>query len=68
MPHYHLFFVSSEDYRTIESAVFEAPDNDAALALIAEGDFAHPLELWSGYDRVKRFAPELLSGNASADA
>lgn len=55
MPHYHLFYMSCEDSRTIESAVFHAPDEVTAMVLIAEGDFPLPLELWSGYDRVKRF-------------
>lgn len=55
MPHYHLFYMSREDSRTIESAVFQAPDDDSAVALIAEGDFPFPLELWCGYDRIKRF-------------
>ena len=55
MPHYHLFYLRCEDARTIESALFQAPDDDAAVALIAEGDFPLPLELWSGYNRIKRF-------------
>jgi hypothetical protein len=55
MPHYHLFFMGREDSRTIESAVFHAPDDVAAIALSAEGEFPLPLELWSGFDRIKRF-------------
>ena len=55
MPRYHLFYLSCENARTVESAIFEAPDDNAAVALIAEGDFALPLELWSGYDRIRRF-------------
>lgn len=55
MPRYHLFYMMCEDARSIDSANFEAPDDGAAVALIAEGDFAFPLELWSGYDRIKRF-------------
>jgi hypothetical protein len=55
MPHYHLFYLSCEDARSIESAVFQAPDDEAAVALIQEGEFPLPLELWSGYDRIRRF-------------
>lgn len=45
MPHYHLFYLSREDARAIDSAVFQAPDDEAAVALIAEGEFPLPLEL-----------------------
>lgn len=67
MPHYHLFYMSCEDSRTIESATFQAPDDGAAVALIAEGDFPLPLELWSGYDRVKRFERRPAANPASID-
>ena len=55
MPHYHLFYVNRQDARNIESAVFDAPDDAAAEALISESGFALPLELWSGFNRIKRF-------------
>jgi hypothetical protein len=55
MPHYHLFYVGPENGHAIETAVFDAPDEVAALARIAEGAFEHPLELWSGPNLVKRF-------------
>ena len=65
MPHYHLFYMSCEDARTIESAVFEAPDDEAAVALIAEGAFPLPLELWSGYNRIRRFESRTASAQIS---
>lgn len=55
MRRYHLFYLRCEDARAVESAVFQAPDDEAAVALIAEGDFPLPLELWSGYNRIMRF-------------
>ncbi len=55
MPHYHLFYLSAEDSQNVETAIFDAPDEAAALSLIAEGAFEHPLELWSGHNQIKRF-------------
>jgi hypothetical protein len=64
MKRYHLFYVPAEFARTIESAIFQAPDDEAAIALVLEGEFSRPLELWSGYDRIKRFAPPVLADEA----
>lgn len=58
MPHYNLFYMACENARSIDCAAFEAPDVDAAEALIAEGDFAIPLELWSGFERIRRYERE----------
>ena len=66
MRHYHLFYLRCEDARSVESAVFEAPDDEAAVALSAEGDFPLPLELWSGYNRIKRFERAAASRAARA--
>jgi hypothetical protein len=55
MPHYHLFYVSRKERNSIGSIRFDAPNDSSALALIAEGGFEHPLELWCGYERIKRF-------------
>ena len=63
MPHYHLFFVSDEVTHSIDSAIFDAPDHAAAMALIAEGAFQRPLELWSGFERIQRF--ESVPANAA---
>ena len=61
MPYYHLFYMSSENANTIETTVFEASGDDAAVSLVADGNFAIPLELWSGYERIKRFEPVQVS-------
>ena len=67
MPHYHLFYMSREDARTIESAIFHALDDVSAMTLVADGDFPLPLELWSGFDRVKRFERLPAASPASID-
>jgi len=55
MSSYHLFYLASERANIVDRASFQALDDEAAVALIEGGGFSIPLELWCGFERVRRF-------------
>lgn len=57
MLYFRLYFISSRTGHIMRFAEYEAPDDEAALALASEHQGAHALELWCGRRKVARMEP-----------
>lgn len=55
MLYYRLYFLHPHSGHIIRFAEFDAPDDEAAIALAAEQEGDQPLELWCRQRKVKRF-------------
>lgn len=57
MLYYRLYFMCAKTGRIMRFAEYEAPADDAAMALAREHEGALALELWSGRRKVMRLEP-----------
>ena len=55
MLYYRLYFLHPRSGHILRFAEFEAPDDEAAVALAAEQEGGQPLELWCRQRKVRRF-------------
>lgn len=57
MLYYRLYFMCPRTGRIMRFAEYEAPHDEAAMALAREHEGAHALELWSERRKVARIEP-----------
>jgi hypothetical protein len=55
VPYYRLYFMTPQSGHIERFAEYEAPDDEAALALAAEHEGERPLELWCRHRKVRTF-------------
>lgn len=69
MVYYRLYFMNRNNGHILRFAEFEAPDDDAAIALATEHEGNMPLELWCRHRKVARLeAIEIVEDRTTGPA